>query len=117
MRPVVLHPDPVLREVSAPVVTFDAGLRMLVADMFATMYAAPGRGLAAVQIGVLTRVFVLDATWKEGAPDPKVFVNPTITGRSAEHAVMEEGCLSIPDTPWRVARPAWIDAAWQGLDG
>ncbi|MGR3466551.1 MAG: peptide deformylase, partial [Shimia sp.] len=46
-----------------------------------------------------------------------VFVNPTITGRSAEHAVMEEGCLSIPDTPWRVARPAWIDAAWQGLDG
>ncbi|MEM1236045.1 MAG: peptide deformylase [Pseudomonadota bacterium] len=117
VRPLVFHPDPLLGEVSAPVGAFDAALRGLVQDMFDTMYAAPGRGLAAVQVGVLTRVFVMDATWKEGERTPMVFVNPAITDHGLDLAVNEEGCLSIPDVPRRVARPAEVTLRWQDLDG
>ena len=74
--------DPVLRSVAAPVTAFDDDLALLVAEMLATMYAAPGRGLAAPQVGVSQRVFVIDTTWKDGDPDPQAFVNPQIIARS-----------------------------------
>jgi peptide deformylase len=104
--------DPVLRVIADPVDAFDAGLAGLVADMFATMYAAPGRGLAAPQVGVSRRVFVTDVTWKEGDRTPLAFVNPEIIAQSDDNQPGPEGCLSIPDRTFDVARPVWVDARW-----
>jgi len=112
-----LHPDPVLREVCAPVVAFDARLEALGKDMLRLMYDAPGRGLAGPQVGVAERIFVMDATWKEGAPAPQVMVNPVVKWASDEVEIGEEGCLSIPDTPCRVKRPVAIRLAWQDVGG
>ena len=113
IRPVLLHPDPLLRQVCAP---SEDDCTALAQDLLETMYAAPGRGLAAPQVGVLSRVFVMDCSWKEGLPDPRVFVNPEIVARAGEQ-VNEEGCLSIPDTPRRVARAARVTLAFDGPDG
>lgn len=109
--------DPILRKVAAEVQGFDAGLVALVSDMFETMYAAPGRGLAAPQIGESLRVFVIDTTWKEAEPTPRAFVNPAIIAASPIQAAGPEGCLSIPDRSFVVERPAWVDGAWQDPDG
>lgn len=89
----------------------------LAQDMLDTMYDAPGRGLAAPQIGVLTRLFVMDVTWKEGTPTPQVFLNPQITWRAEEMVDREEGCLSIPGLLVTVTRPAEIDVTWQDATG
>lgn len=110
-------PDPVLRAVCAPVMVFDAKLAAIAKDMLDVMYAAPGRGLAAPQVGITQRVFVMDATWKDGTPDPQVFVNAEMVECSEEIVVMAEGCLSIPDRTSRVARPAQVTLRWQDLDG
>ncbi|MEL6585703.1 MAG: peptide deformylase [Pseudomonadota bacterium] len=115
--PIVIHPDSVLRRVCADVsedVTED--VTDLARNMLATMYTAPGRGLAAPQVGVSLRLFVMDCTWKEGLPDPRVFVNPVIL-RAAGRQVNEEGCLSLPDQPRRVARPATLTLGFDGRDG
>lgn len=112
IRPILIHPDPVLAEVARPVTSFDDTTAGLIRDLFETMYDAPGRGLAAPQIGVLQRVFVMDAGWKTGTPTPQVFLNPMITATSEAIAVAEEGCLSIPGQPRRVARPAEITLEW-----
>ena len=112
-----LLPDPVLREVCTPVTVFDEALEDVVAEMLAVMYAAPGRGLAAPQVGVTRRIFVMDATWKSGDPTPMVFINPEIVSASKEMAVNDEGCLSIPHRTVRVARPARVEMRWQDLDG
>ena len=111
--PIVQHPDPILRVVCDPVL---GDVTKLARDILDTMYAAPGRGLAGPQVGVTERLFVLDATWKDGLPDPRVFVNPEIVARDGRQ-VNEEGCLSIPDTPRRVARPAEITLAFDGASG
>ena len=89
-----LLPDPVLRETCAPVTVFDAALEDIAAEMLAVMYAAPGRGLAAPQVGLTQRIFVMDTTWKTGDPTPMVFINPEIVSTSDETAVNDEGCLS-----------------------
>lgn len=112
-----LLPDPVLRTVCAPVTVFDAALEDVVAEMLAVMYAAPGRGLAAPQVGLTQRIFVMDATWKAGDPTPMVFVNPEIVAVSDEVVVNDEGCLSIPEATSRVSRPAEVEMRWQDLDG
>ncbi len=117
LRPILLHPDPVLRTRCAPVAGFDAGLRALVADMFETMYDAPGRGLAAPQVGEALRLLVMDTGWKDGASAPQVFVNPVILSGSEAQAVHEEACLSIPGQSSRVRRPATVTLRWQDLDG
>ncbi|MEL6609504.1 MAG: peptide deformylase [Pseudomonadota bacterium] len=117
IRPILLYPDPRLALVADPVEVFGDELRVLADDMFETMYDAPGRGLAAPQVGVGLRVFVMDATWKTGAPTPMVFVNPVVTPIGTDTVVHEEGCLSIPDTPRRVSRPARVHVTWQDLDG
>lgn len=114
--PVRVWPDPVLSSV-AQSVTDVLTARDLVADMLATMYAAQGRGLAAPQVGVSLRVFVMDATWKEGAPAPQVFVNPLIVSRSDAVAVGPEGCLSIPGITTAIARATSIRLRWTDLDG
>ena len=110
-------PDPVLRAQSAPVTDFDTGLADMAAGMLDAMYAARGRGLAAPQVGVTQRIFVMDTTWKNGAPAPQVFVNPVMVACSDDVAVLQEGCLSIPDRTARVARPAQVTLRWQALDG
>jgi peptide deformylase len=135
--PIIEIPDPRLKQISAPVETFDEDLRTLVADMFETMYDAPGIGLAAVQVGAPLRLLVIDlqpedeeaepevCTAHEGHEhthrphklEPLVFINPEIFDPSEEVAVYNEGCLSVPEIYAEVERPACIRARWQDLDG
>ena len=117
MRPLRFEGDPVLLETAMPVDAFDDTLATLVRDMFETMYDAPGRGLAAPQVGVSRRVFVVDTDWKEDDPAPMIFVNPQITAKAQEEAVGTEACLSIPDKSFDVSRPLWVELTWQDLDG
>ncbi len=117
IRSIVQHPDARLREVCTPVLEVDADLRALAADMLETMYDAPGRGLAAPQVGVLARLFVMDATWKDGEPSPYVFINPEILAEAQDMQTNTEACLSIADTEIEVTRPAWVTLMWMDLDG
>ena len=104
-------------QVAGPVERFDGALAALVRDMFETMYAAPGRGLAAPQVGVSTRVFVVDTDWKDAEPEPRCFINPQILAQSDARHTGTEACLSIPGRSFSVSRPVWIDMAWVDLDG
>lgn len=117
LYPILTLPDPALRMVCAPVVVFDTTLKTLAVDMLNTMYAAPGRGLAAPQIGVSQRLFVMDVDWKTGAKSAQVFVNPVITSQSDALSTYDEGCLSIPGVTQSVSRPAEIELRWQDLNG
>jgi len=122
IRPIFETPDPVLRQISKPVETFDAELKTLVADMFETMYAAPGIGLAAVQVGVPIRLLVIDLQEPEeegGEPvrDPKIFINPEILWHSDHEVPYTEGCLSVPEQYAEVMRPDRIRARWQDAAG
>jgi peptide deformylase len=117
--PIVCIPDPILRETSTPVETFDADLKTLIADMFDTMYDAPGIGLAAVQVGVPKRLLVIDLQEEEGKPikDPRVFINPEVLEESDSVVPYKEGCLSIPEQYAEVLRPDRIKAKWQDAEG
>ena len=113
-------PDPVLRQISTPVETVDDELRALVADMFETMYDAPGIGLAAVQVGVPRRLLVMDLQEPEdpddpespAVKDPRVFINPEVLWASETTVPYTEGCLSVPDQYAEVLRPDRIRARW-----
>jgi peptide deformylase len=120
--PILEVPDPRLKTISKPVESFDGDLKTLVNDMIETMYAAPGIGLAAIQVGVPKRLLVIDlqeeeAEGEEPVRNPRVFVNPEILDPSDEHSLYNEGCLSVPDQYAEVERPAQIRARWQDLDG
>ena len=106
IRKILTAPDPRLREKSKPVDRVDDELRALMDDMLETMYDAPGIGLAAIQIGVPSRVIVMDLTGEEEEPAPRFFVNPEILDPSEELAVYQEGCLSVPEFFDDVERPA-----------
>ena len=108
LREILTVPDPLLKTVSKPVERVDDDLRALMDDMLETMYAAPGIGLAAVQIGVAKRVLVMDLAREDEGPQPRYFVNPEITWASEELAVREEGCLSVPEIYDEVERPARV---------
>jgi peptide deformylase len=101
-----------LKQVSTPVAEVDDALRALMDDMLETMYAAPGIGLAAIQIGVAKRVIVMDIANREGdeppAPAPRYFVNPEIVWASEETQPWEEGCLSVPEIYDEVERPSRV---------
>lgn len=115
---IVRHPDPRLREACEPAALMPPPEReRLAADMLATMYAAKGRGLAAPQVGRAVRMFVMDADWKSGAPSPLIMLDPHVLSRSDRIETAEEQCLSIPDTPVRVARPAAVRMRWFDLSG
>jgi peptide deformylase len=116
-REILKLPDKRLRLVSARVGRIDAGIRALVDDMFETMYAAPGIGLAGIQIGVAKRVVTMDLSKKEDAHQPLVLINPEITWNSAEKSTHEEGCLSIPEFYEEVERPAVVKVKYQDLEG
>lgn len=117
IRPVRLWPDPVLSQKCAKVVEIDDDIHALCMDLLDTMYDAPGRGLAAPQIGVLARVFVMDTGWKEGERTPRVIINPTVTQPSATRQTGAEGCLSIPNVTVDVERAEAITLSWTALDG
>lgn len=115
-------PDPILRASSDPVERFDSDLEGLVNDMLETMYAAPGIGLAGVQVAVPRRLLVIDLQDPEeegGEPvkTPQTFINPEILWSSDERSIYNEGCLSIPDQYAEVERPARIRAKWQDVKG
>ena len=115
--PIRLWPDPVLKTVAEPVTDFGSELARLADEMLATMYDAPGRGLAAPQVGLSKRLFVMDVTWKEGERSPIVMVNPVITWSSKRRSRNAEGCLSLPGFALNVSRPVSIDMEWQDTDG
>lgn len=117
LLPILQFPDPRLRLPCLPVGRVTPDIETLVEDMLATMYAAQGRGLAAPQVGVLKRLFVMDVVWKDEERSPRVFLDPLITATSEETARFTEGCLSIPGVPSPVSRPAEVTLAWTALDG
>ncbi len=117
-RPILIHPDPRLKKVAPAIPDLSDDLRQLADDMLETMYAAPGIGLAAPQIGVDTRLIVLDCVKGEGAsPRPIAMFNPEIVAESDERSVYEEGCLSIPDIYADVERPAEVTVRWIDRNG
>jgi peptide deformylase len=136
IREIIEVPDPLLKQVSKPVESFDEALKTLVEDMFETMYDAPGIGLAAIQVGVPLRVLVIDLQEpdEDAGPedcgdhgcghdhrpvkkDPRVFINPQILQPSEEMQTYTEGCLSLPEIYAEVDRPSRVRARWQDLDG
>jgi peptide deformylase len=108
IKPLIILPDPLLRQVSQPVERVDSELNQLVDDMLETMYEAPGIGLAAIQVGVPRRLLVIDLAKEGEEPAPLVFINPKVIRSSDERSTYEEGCLSIPDYYAEVERPATI---------
>ncbi len=137
IREILEVPDPRLKQVSTPVEAFDDELKTLIADMFETMYDAPGIGLAAIQVGVPLRALVIDLqpddpdaepevchahgghahTHQPTKREPQVFINPEILSTSEEEGTYQEGCLSVPEVFAEVDRPLTIRARWQDLDG
>jgi len=125
LLPIYETPDPMLRQISTPVAEVDDELRALIKDMFETMYAAPGIGLAAVQVGVPKRLLVMDLQEPEDEDDPeskpvkepRVFINPEILSHSDHEVPYNEGCLSVPDQYAEVMRPDRIRARWQDEHG
>ena len=117
IRPIIALPDKRLRLVSEPVARVDEDVRKLVADMFETMYEAPGVGLAAIQVGVPKRVVTIDATRGEEEKQPIALINPEIVWSSEEKIAHEEGCLSIPEYLDEVERPERVKVRFLDLEG
>ena len=117
LREILTVPHPVLKQVSAPVDKVDDALRALMDDMLETMYAAPGIGLAAIQIGVPKRIIVMDLARPEEEKQPRFFVNPEITWASEETAPYEDGCLSVPEYYDEVDRPARVKLRYLNYQG
>lgn len=117
IKPLIILPDPVLRQISKPVERIDAPLQRLAADMLDTMYDAPGIGLAAIQVGEPLRLLVIDLSKEDEPNAPQAFINPEIVERSADRSVYEEGCLSIPDYYAEVERPATVRVKYLDLHG
>jgi peptide deformylase len=110
-------PHPLLKQVSTPVERVDDDLRRLMDDMLETMYAAPGIGLAAIQVGVPRQVIVMDLARQGEPPQPRYFVNPEILWASDETAPYEEGCLSVPEVYDEVDRPARVKLRYLDYHG
>jgi peptide deformylase len=122
IRTIIEAPDPLLRQISSPVEAITPEIRTLIDDMFETMYAAPGIGLAAIQVGVPRRILVIDLQDQEEeggevVRKPMVFINPEILRKSETERPYNEGCLSVPDQYAEVERPDSIRARWLDRDG
>jgi peptide deformylase len=114
---IVNVPDPLLKKISDPVGQVDDDLRRLMDDMLETMYAAPGIGLAAIQVAVPKRVIVLDTEGDEDSRKPLFLVNPKVTWESEDFNVYNEGCLSVPEHYAEVERPASVKVSYLDYDG
>ncbi len=119
LLPIIIVPDPVLKEVAKPIENITEAIKKQAADMIETMYDAPGIGLAANQVGQLNRLFVMDVNYRRNdqSRDATVLINPEIIWRSEEMSVMEEGCLSIPQQYAEVERPKTVRVKYIDLTG
>ena len=117
VRDILILPDKRLRLVSKPVAKVDSATRKLVDDMFETMYAAPGIGLAAIQVAEPKRIVTLDLAKKDDPKAPQVFINPEVTWKSDDKSTHEEGCLSIPEVRVEIERPASLIVRYTDRDG
>ena len=117
IKPLIILPDPLLRQVSKPVERVDSELLKFAGDMLDTMYDAPGIGLAAIQVGEPLRLVVIDLAKEDEKPAPQIFINPEILSSGSETNVHEEGCLSIPDYYAEVERPETVTVRYIDQDG
>ena len=117
VKPLIILPDPLLRQVSKPVERVDSQLLKFAGDMLDTMYDAPGIGLAAIQVGEPLRLVVIDLAKEGEPPAPQIFFNPEIVASGDDTNVHEEGCLSIPDYYAEVERPASVTVRYIDKDG
>ena len=116
-RNIVIEPDPILRKKSDPIEKVDQNLRKLLDDMLETMYAAPGIGLAAIQIGIPKRAIVIDVTKDDNKKNPFYLINPEITFTSKKTSVYEEGCLSLPGHFAEIERPSECHLSYIDYEG
>ena len=117
IKPIITVPNEVLKKISDPIEKVGESEKKLVNDLFETMYNSNGIGLAAVQVGILKRILVIDVSTKEEEKNPLSFINPVIKKISDETSVYEEGCLSIPDTFIEIERPKICEVEYIDLDG
>ena len=117
IKPIITVPNEVLKKISDPIENVSESEKKLVNDLFETMYNSNGIGLAAVQVGILKRILVIDVSTKEEKKNPLCFINPVIKKISDETSVYEEGCLSIPDTFIEIERPKICEVEYIDLDG
>ena len=117
IKPIITVPNEVLKKISDPIEKVGESEKKLVNDLFDTMYNSNGIGLAAVQVGILKRILVIDVSTKEEEKNPLCFINPVIKRISDEKSIYEEGCLSIPDTFIEIERPKICEVEYINLDG
>ena len=117
VKTIITEPNKLLRQVSKPVENVGKDERQLIDDMLETMYAAPGIGLAAIQIGVPKRIIVMDICKEEGKKEPRYFVNPVIKNKDPLKATYEEGCLSVPDQFAEIDRPSKCEVEYLDYNG
>ncbi len=117
VKPILTEPNKILRQISKPVESIGDEERRLMDDMLDTMYAAPGIGLAAIQIGVPKRIIVMDISRDEDKKEPRYFVNPVIKNKNNETSRYEEGCLSVPDQFAEIERPNECEVEYLDYNG
>ena len=117
LRKIVIEPDPILRKKSENLEKVDDELKKLLDEMLQTMYAAPGIGLAAVQIGILKRLIVIDISKENEKKNPLFLVNPKIISKSESTSIYEEGCLSLPGHFAEIERPAECKVKYLDYNG
>ncbi len=117
IKDIITVPDETLKKVSDPIENVDTSVRKLINDLLETMYHSNGIGLAAVQVGILKRVIVIDVSSKDEKKTPMSFINPVIKKISDKTSIYEEGCLSIPDTFIEIERPESCEVEYIDLDG
>ncbi len=116
-RNILIEPDPILRKICKPLEKVDDSIKKLMQEMLETMYAAPGIGLAAVQVGILKRLVVIDISKDKENREPLFFINPEILHKSKKTSVYEEGCLSLPGQFAEIERPAECTLKYVDLNG
>tara|TARA_Y100001936_G_C15550508_1_gene397186 strand:- start:37 stop:561 length:525 start_codon:yes stop_codon:yes gene_type:complete len=117
IREIITVPDETLRKISDPIEKVGKNEKKLISDLFETMYLSKGIGLAAVQVGVLKRVLVIDVSTKDDKKNPMCFINPVIKKLSKDKGVYEEGCLSIPNTFIEIERPKICEVEYVDING
>ena len=117
IKDIITVPDEILKKVSAPIEKVGLNEKELIQDLFDTMYKANGIGLAAVQVGILKRILVIDISTKDEKKKPMSFINPVIKKVSSETSIYEEGCLSIPDTFIEIERPKICEVEFVDING
>ena len=117
IKDIITVPDEMLKKISKPLEKVSINEKKLINDLFETMYASKGIGLAAVQIGVLKRILVIDVSTKDEKKEPLCFINPVLKKVSDETSIYEEGCLSIPDTFIEIERPKICEVEYIDING